>query len=1179
MYSINCDKYANVAELCTAINEKHTIKQFKLAYINDENVGDIASDTYFHHINYRPIWHLLDIIRQTNDIGLFYRVIGLHPIQFIQLKKKLCEEKLLKKSWSSIHQPVFHTDDQKDISFDAKVITVQSIAFLIKQYLKAMGCENMSQGYVITAVSVTVLSTILGWKQPKQSLHNTMRSILIFAIQQVIPNNTPVMVIMPGEDQPVSNNMSKITLTAIKIVSLIPDITLFTRVRTSNKHYFSQQLLDESDLKKFNLRKFLYLQYRPYYNIDGRRLYQDINNDVHSNLLNILQQINCRTQQCSILENGHKIDEYNDDNWRQFVIKKINTLSCQGSDFLSIETVQGDNDLYDALVGIKNANVFLDYMALNNIAFFYNMILQDGLQSPKEQQLVKGDMFIAFVTGNIIELFMQCGIFLTEDVFSVIFHTKVTMRHIHLLQRGVILRKNMNVFINRKQDNKSINIQQGIRIAQKTSLQLLCTYFTGLDKIIPIKESIKVIPNACSYICYSDKIIHKNIDLDVSLGVELREYPLPLVESFIDALSTHSTNMLLLLQEYLCTNRCIGISNAVLEISDIKCDIISLVNNKLDIFQYFTGHESLKRFQQWVDMLIKQPRENDLMYELLSSDEDIHYKHKAIFIVLMLVMSRRDCIIMGKDADYCIEIFIKPVFSDISATYDFDRLYSYAKLLSAPLEHQYLNMRIASTLKQSIQVFYHNVIPSNALPFVINNEYSSSDLDPSAQGILDIHLKNMKSKIDNLPLMRLLNGSPLKLIPWVSGNMVHGCTPSDVQADAVSSELYVLHGYTLSIDEDVCQSSYHLNHTVDTNESIIEITKNSDSITTTPIKVHIMDDSQNDKHNTIVSSSMSINQQHSQLHNNQERVYHPLSWSIEQSTSNNSDICYADTSHMHNNAFSTIDTTQYHRCSSIVLDSDNSLVTDQEINTNTISPKDYTTVNQKIHNLKHKNSDSITTTPIKVHIMDDSQNDKHNTVVSSSMSINQQHSQLHNNQERVHHPLSWSIEQSTSNNSDICYADTSHMHNNAFSTIDTTQYHRCSSIVLDSDNSLVIDQEINTNTISPKDYTTVNSDVSLDSTSIKVHIMDDSQNIKEHTAVYSNKANQLNMQHLDYQAESMPYTNTNALIPLVQQDNPISSIRLEDDTNEDNAFLLKCIEEMQPTEWLSMMVDVQAEIT
>ena len=128
------------------------------------------------------------------------------------------------------------------------------------------------------------------------------------------------------------------------------------------------------------------------------------------------------------------------------------------------------------------------------------------------------------------------------------------------------------------------------------------------------------------------------------------------------------------------------------------------------------------------------------------------------------------------------------------------------------------------------------------------------------------------------------------------------------------------------------------------------------------------------------------------------------------------------------------------------------------------------------------------------------------------------------------------------------------------------------------------EQEINTNTISPKYDTTVNqkihnlkhknSDVSLDPPSIKVHIMDDSQNLKEHTA---NKANHPNMQYLDFQAGTIPYTNE--LIPLAQQYNPISDIRLEDETNEDNASLLKYIEEMKPTEWLRKMVDVQAEIT
>ena len=130
-------------------------------------------------------------------------------------------------------------------------------------------------------------------------------------------------------------------------------------------------------------------------------------------------------------------------------------------------------------------------------------------------------MFLAFVAGHMTDLLTRCGTVLAEDVFSVVFGYAPTELDLHLLHTGIIWRASMNsiyyfdyTFI--KDDVHPTQVtkmapsvwefhqeNQEIRIEQLTALQLLCTYFKGLDKIIPIIPSApRAIPAGYSELNY-----------------------------------------------------------------------------------------------------------------------------------------------------------------------------------------------------------------------------------------------------------------------------------------------------------------------------------------------------------------------------------------------------------------------------------------------------------------------------------------------------------------------------------------------------------------------------------------------------------------------------------------------------------------------------------------------------
>ena len=109
-------------------------------------------------------------------------------------------------------------------------------------------------------------------------------------------------------------------------------------------------------------------------------------------------------------------------------------------------------------------------------------------------QQVKNDLFIAFASAHMSDLLVRCGTFLTEDVFYAIFGIKPTDNELKLLHRGVLLRYNLIILyrdhvILQEILSTSDNDTHEIRMSHQVALELLCTYFTGLDKIIKIQTA------------------------------------------------------------------------------------------------------------------------------------------------------------------------------------------------------------------------------------------------------------------------------------------------------------------------------------------------------------------------------------------------------------------------------------------------------------------------------------------------------------------------------------------------------------------------------------------------------------------------------------------------------------------------------------------------------------------
>ena len=808
MYGVNCNRYVGMADLSTALLRVNNQECCKIKYdqvsrrIHNNNV---THNVYFNSSYYRPIWYLLNTIRHTTDIGIFPRVIGMHPIEFIKLKHKLQQNYIVQSSWTSICQKEFIPHDQTDITLEAKLITVASIMVIIQQYLKC-NSSSTEEGYpviILLSSSVNLLTNVLGWNELKgndpsyQHDNKLITDIIWLAIKQVVSDNTVIEIKLTADDDLIKSNLFKISLTTGIIKSIMPDISLFMTA-DNNQYYFFKN-------NNIPIRNFLEIQLKPY----SITVDMDIVNSLSIIIIQAIKHI----PSCKILQNT-EIEEYNCNNWHDMLMKKVHTLSDQQeSVHLSFQTVN-DRELYDNIIGVKNADEFLDSMVEKAKDKFYN-VCEDNILISTNHQFIKKDMFIAFAAAHMVELLIRCGMVLTEEVFSAIFGVWPQTRHIGLLHRGIIFRDKLCNLKNKW--SYTIGTQE-IRVAQKTALQLLCTYFKGLDKLILIQPAdVKIIPNGYSNIIVPQIVIDgislSNDSINISDEVELIEYPIQLAVNFTNSVK-HSTNMMLLLQQHIYSNAYIGIADVVLTKSDITYDIDYLATNKLAIFQYFTGFDSVENFKDWIVMLFRQDSEKgDLVSEILHSDKGILYKANRVFIILFMVIMRRDCRMLRIDLEHHIELCFKDIFEYINCN-ELDRLHKYAQVLSAYMEYESLIIKLEPQLDRLISKLYSGVLPDNPSTFSINEKNGNMELGMGMRLILQSHRLNMTSKLDKIPRKRILNGKLLKLIPWTSSNYKKIGSDDriyDFTGRIPESVAYLRHGYTLGIDSNITPIQQHLN--------------------------------------------------------------------------------------------------------------------------------------------------------------------------------------------------------------------------------------------------------------------------------------------------------------------------------------------------------------------------------
>ena len=821
MYGV-CDRHVNMVDVCTALRKIYNKEEWKIHYskvVTRKNYDeDITNDVYFNNSYYRPMCHLLNTIRHTTDIGIFPRITGMHPIEFIKLKHKLQHNDLIITTWNTIVQKARIPNGQKDITLDEKLITVASIMVIIKQYLK---CNNsvihISEGaplIIVSSTSVALLTSMMGWELVRRESttikqnNQLIADIIKLAIKQVVSDDTVIKIKLSINDWH-GPNLSKIALSTGTIRSLMPDSSLFMTA-TRNQYYFVKTS------NNIPVRTFIKIQLNPYDITD-----HPVNIVMRNLLLSVITHRISNIPSCEILQNT-KIEQYSCNNWHDMLMEKVHTLSDQQeSVHLSLQTLK-DKALYDNLIGIKNADTFLDSMVRENNKFY--TLIEDGITISTDHQCIKNDMFIAFAAAHMIELLIRCGMVLTEEVFSAIFGISLETHHMCLLHRGIIFRGKLYNLKNKWIYN--IDTQE-IRVAQKTALQLLCTYFQGLDKLVLIKPAdVKIIPNGYSNIIAPQIVIDKKFLLEeiinISDEVELREYPIQLAVNFTNSLK-HSTNIMLSLQQHIYSNKYIGIADVVLTKSDMTYGIDYLATNKLAIFQYFTGFDSVENFKDWVVMLFRQESEKgDLVSEILHSDKGILYKANRVFIILFMVIMRRDCRMLRIDLERHIELCFKDIFEYINCN-ELDRLHKYAQVLSAYMEYESLIIKLEPNLDRLISKLYSGVLPGNPSTFSVGEENGNVALEIRMGLILHYHRLNMTSKLDKMPRKQILNGKLLKLIPWTSSNYKKIGSDDRIYhftGRIPDSVVYLRHGYTLSIDNTPIQQRLNTSNNLVVNPMI-----------------------------------------------------------------------------------------------------------------------------------------------------------------------------------------------------------------------------------------------------------------------------------------------------------------------------------------------------------------------
>ena len=328
------------------------------------------------------------------------------------------------------------------------------------------------------------------------------------------------------------------------------------------------------------------------------------------------------------------------------------------------------------------------------------------------------------------DLLTRCGTVLAEDVFSVIFGYAPTELDLYLLHTGIMWRDNMSgIYFDYTliKDSDSTQVTappvwefhqetQEIRIAQQAALQLLCTYFKGLDKIIPIIPSVpRAIPYGYSEFNYTSKSQSQHntqFCLRFSNKIEFVGYPLPLVASFKGAID-NSTPCLRKLQYHLEQYKYLGAENVIFTPDSIMIDLnAAFSKEQFAVFKYFTGMSFVSDFKNWVKSFINESS-NDTFVELLQNIDRESTIEEIIFEVIVLCVMNRDLIYMGILPYECIQTIIKPMMSPRIKDSVFDKIHYAARLISCFEEVECIKKHIEQNVDELLHHMYSVIIPSD----------------------------------------------------------------------------------------------------------------------------------------------------------------------------------------------------------------------------------------------------------------------------------------------------------------------------------------------------------------------------------------------------------------------------------------------------------------------------------
>ena len=267
----------------------------------------------------------------------------------------------------------------------------------------------------------------------------------------------------------------------------------------------------------------------------------------------------------------------------------------------------------------------------------------------------------------------------------------------------------------------------------------MCTYFTGLDKIIKIQTAeVRYLPTMAINTGKS-----KNQKLEFINRVELVEHPLPLRVSFIDAIY-HSTPVLLKLQKKLANHRYIGAKDIRLG-TIINLDFDSFTEEDLKIFQYFTGYETVDQFEKWCDEILVDAVHDKRLYEILESAQDKSTKRKYMFLISVLSTSSVDSTLLRREPYQFIKKDMRKEFPGIENDV-FDKAHDYAQLISSFQQYRCRNITLSNVVDKILSVMYAKIISDDTVRFEVSS-IKSNNMSGWYTDISNILSENMRSVI------------------------------------------------------------------------------------------------------------------------------------------------------------------------------------------------------------------------------------------------------------------------------------------------------------------------------------------------------------------------------------------------------------------------------------------------